>query len=107
MVPLSDLDLKSIREHLDIFRAQTSEELTTAVTGSVPGEELWKYLAVALLLGLIAEIALTRWIASRRRLHDLETVHLRHEYVDIQGFRARAKNMLAVPTPQPQEASKR
>lgn len=107
MVPLSNLDLKSIREHLDIFRAQTSEELTTAVTGSVPGEELWKYLAVALLLGLIAEIALTRWIASRRRLHDLETIHFRHEYVDIQGFRARAEKMLAVPTPQPQEASKR
>jgi hypothetical protein len=91
---------------IDLFRAQTTSEMTAAVSGNVPGEEMWKYLAVALLGALLAEIGLTRWIAVQRRMHLVETVTFGPATVDVQTFRERARGLLAIPSHEPESVSK-
>ncbi len=95
LVPLTDADLAAAAGHVDLFRTDSSDRVIEAVTGDVPGEELWKYLALALLVGLLAEVGLARWIASQRRIHRVETVSFGPETVDAETFRARARRMLA------------
>ena len=96
LAALSQADLASVAEHVKISQAVTADELTAFIAGGVPGEELWKYLAVAAVLAMVGEIALTRWIAVQRRSHDLKAVDFGSEALDIEAFRARAKDMLAV-----------
>lgn len=106
LVPLSDAELETAGQHVDLFRADSTARLVEAVTGSVPGEELWKYLAIALLVSLLAEIGLARWIAMQRRMHMIDTVSFGPESVDIRTFRQRARSLLAVPSQEPEGASK-
>ncbi len=97
---LSDADLDLAGQHVDLFETERTDEMTSAVTGGVPGEELWKYLAIGALLTLLGEIAITRWVAIQRRLGAVETVVFGAEAVDVQTFRERAKQLLVVPQPQ-------
>jgi len=106
LTPLTDAELEAAGRHVDLFRADSTGRLVEAVTGSVPGEELWKYLALALLVGLLAEVGLARWIATQRRMHMIDTVSFGPEAVDIQTFRQRARSLLAVSSQEPQGASK-
>jgi len=82
MAMLTDADLQiaraHIREALDrqrgragklLVRVENADELLAAVSGGIPGSELWQYVAVALVLALLAETAFARWIAWRRRAH--------------------------------------
>ncbi|MBM4017917.1 MAG: VWA domain-containing protein [Planctomycetes bacterium] len=105
LAALTDADLQSTGKFVPIFRAETTSHMISAVTGQVPGEEMWKYLAVALAAALVAEIGLTRWIAVQRRMHMIETVSFGPATVDAQTFRERARSLLAVPNqssePQP------
>jgi hypothetical protein len=100
MVPLSDADIEAAGLHVDLFRAQTTGELVSAVTGNVPGEPMWEVLALALLVALLAEIGLTRWIASQRRMHMVDTVTFGPTAVDAESFRDRAKAMVNTPNPE-------
>jgi hypothetical protein len=95
LAPLTEADYDAVGKRVSFFHAKATHELVSAVTGSVPGEELWKYLAVALLVALLAEIGLARWIASQRRMHMVDTVTFGAEAVDAATFRQRARNMLA------------
>jgi len=99
LVPLTDADLAAPSKHLDLFRATSTDHLLEAVTGDVPGEELWKYLALSLLVGLLAEIGLARWIAGQRHMHSIETVSFGPEMPDAETFRAHAKQMLGEANP--------
>jgi hypothetical protein len=101
LVALSDADLETAGKYVPIFRAGNTGQLVSAVTGQVPGEEMWKVLAVALLAALLAEIGLTRWIAMQRRMHMIETVSFGPSTVDVQTFRQRARSLLAVPNQEP------
>lgn len=101
--PLSQADLDLAGQHVDLFETERTDELTAAVAGGVPGEELWKYLAISALLILIGEIAVTRWVAIRRRLHAAETVTFGADAADVQTFRDRARELLALP---PQSAGR-
>jgi hypothetical protein len=103
---LTPADLEAVGKQVDFFQARSTNEAVSAVTDTVPGEELWKYLAVALLVGLLAEIGLTRWIAGQRRMHMIETVAFGPETVDVQTFRDRARRLLGVPAQEPQGAPK-
>jgi len=94
LVPLTDADLAVPSKHVDLFRATTTDNLIEAVTGDVPGEELWRYLALAMLVGLLAEVGLARWIAGQRHMHSAETVSFGPDTPDVETFRARAKQML-------------
>ena len=52
---------------IDLVNVANEEELHRAVEGASVGRELWRYAAVPLLLLLLLEILLTRWITERRR----------------------------------------
>jgi len=95
LAPLTEADLAAATGHVDLFRTDSTDRLLEAVTGNVPGEELWKYLALALVACLLAEVGLTRWIATQRRLHAVDTVSFGPEMPDTETFRARAEEMLA------------
>jgi hypothetical protein len=50
-----------------LVRVESAGELLAAVSGGIPGRELWQYVAAALVLALLAETAFAWWIAWRRR----------------------------------------
>jgi hypothetical protein len=91
MRPVADsLDKSNVK----LLLAGSTDELTAAVSGDVPGEEWWKYLAVGVLVVLVAEIALTRWIATNRRTASVTEIDFEGELARLRTFRARAKEML-------------
>jgi hypothetical protein len=91
MRPIADaLDGSGVR----LLLAGSADELTAAVSGEVPGEEWWKYLAVGVLAVLLAEIALTRWIATNRRTASATEIDFEGELAKLRSFRARAREML-------------
>jgi hypothetical protein len=96
LVSLTDAQFEAADKHVPLFVARSTNDLIAAVTGRVPGEEMWKYLAVALLVVLLAEIGLTRWIAMQRRMHVVEAVSFGPSTVDVQTFRERARSLLSV-----------
>ena len=95
LTPLTDADLTAAIQHVNLFRTDSTDRVLEAVTGDVPGEELWKYLALALVVCLLAEVGLARWIATQRRMHAIDTVSFGPEMPDTETFRARAEEMLA------------
>jgi hypothetical protein len=94
---LTDKDVKKCGQYIELVGVPTFAELQSAVSGGIPGEELWQWLAIGAMLALIAEIALTRWIARQRRAHELEDIEFGSGVEDMAKFRARAKEMLAYP----------
>jgi hypothetical protein len=111
LAALGEADLAEPRAILqergvEMFVARSSGEVVASVSRQTPGDELWKYLAVAAGLALLAEIALTRWIATRRRTHAARPVRLGGRAIDLRTFRSRAREMLARTTPQQQPASR-
>jgi len=101
MVSLTDAQFAAAEKHVPLFVAASTSDMISAVTGQVPGEEMWKYLAVALLVVLLAEIGLTRWIAMQRHLHVVEAVSFGPSTVDVQTFRERARSLLSVTAQEP------
>ena len=95
---LTDKDVKKCAEYVPLVEAPTFPELKAAVSGGIPGEELWQWLAIGAALALIAEIALTRWIAGQRRVHEVEDVDFGSGAEDMEQFRTRAREMLAYPS---------
>jgi len=95
LTSLTDADLAGPIQHVNLFRAETTDHVIEAVTGQVPHDELARFLLLALVVGLLVEVGLTRWIATQRRLHRVETVSFGSDVVDADTFRARAKAMLA------------
>jgi len=104
---LTDADLATARGHLlatipeadpekTLVRVEATNELTAAVAGGIPGRELWQLIAVVLVAALLAEIGLTRWIAVQRKALTASPVSFGSEAVDVQAFRTRAKELLAV-----------
>ncbi|WFB34645.1 BatA domain-containing protein [Kiritimatiellota bacterium B12222] len=68
IVQLTDADSERIRKYVLWQEAETPEQLMSAVAGARFGRELWRPIALTLFLLLIGEIALTRWIALRRKM---------------------------------------
>jgi len=95
---LTSADMNTAGKHVDLFETERSDEMASAVAGGVPGEELWKYLVIGALFALLAEIAITRWVAVQRRLHVTESVSFSAEIGELQTFRQRARELLAVPS---------
>ncbi|MFP6649157.1 MAG: hypothetical protein VB817_06835, partial [Pirellulaceae bacterium] len=89
-----DTDQAAIGRNVDYFAAANDQELIAAVVDEVPGHELWKYLAVAALLILLAECFVTRWIARQRKIGAEETVEFVSEGEKLSSFRERAQQML-------------
>jgi hypothetical protein len=74
---LSQADQDAIRQYVDLATATKAEDMAKAVGGQSFGSEIWRMLAYATLLLLIAEIFLTRWIALQRKTGEQEVVDLK------------------------------
>ncbi len=64
---LTDSELALARTRIGLVEAVDRSALLSASAGNTPGREIWRGLAVVALLGLLAEVALTRWVAIRRQ----------------------------------------
>lgn len=67
MTPLAANELAFMHKQLDLLEPTSATDVINILAGREFGEELWKYLAAGALFILLAEIALTRWIAISRR----------------------------------------
>jgi PA14 domain/Aerotolerance regulator N-terminal/von Willebrand factor type A domain len=70
-------ELDFMHQRLDLLEPANAQEILNVLAGREFGEELWKYLAAGALFLLLAEIALTRWIAISR--HSGEEVAVNFE----------------------------
>lgn len=96
LTPLTEADLASVQKHVELTAANSTNELAALIAGNVPGQEIWRWLIACAALGLLAEIALTRWIARRRKSHSAAPVAFGPVAADVQSFREHAREMLAV-----------
>ncbi len=55
------------RRFADLVVAEKADDMNRAMGGGAIGREFWRLFAIALFILLIAEIALTRWIAMQRK----------------------------------------
>jgi hypothetical protein len=84
MASLTEADFAGVGKYLPTLHAQTTAELLSAISGTVPGREIWRTLALAALAGLILEIVFTRWIAHQRRDQKVQEVAFGSEAVKVQ-----------------------
>ncbi len=80
LTPLNAADLTFMRQRVDLLEPASSKEVLNILAGREFGEELWKYLAVGALFFLLAEIALSRWIALSRRSGEEVTVDFEDKF---------------------------
>lgn len=74
LTPLSHGDLAFLSRYLDVVEATSPKDILTILAGHRYGHELWRLLALGVLLLLILEIALSRWIAITRRTGSQEVI---------------------------------
>jgi hypothetical protein len=67
LTPLSTDEQAIIARQSDVMQTESFEDLQRALRGKTFGRELWRIPAIALLILLLAECILTRWIAFQRR----------------------------------------
>jgi hypothetical protein len=72
--PLSPAELAFVGRYVRLLVAGTTDDLLRAVRGEAFGRELWQILALAALVLLLLETALTRWIAIQRKTGEEGTV---------------------------------
>lgn len=73
--------IDQLRRHIDVITATKEEDVIKTLEGKSFGREVWRLLAWTALILLVLEIALTRWIAIRRRTGVQENV----EFKDKRG----------------------
>jgi hypothetical protein len=96
---LTETDYHALKDYVDIFTAESFEELTTAVSDDIPGEELWKYLVVGALICLLGELAMSRWISIKRRYHEPQTIRFGPQASEAEDFRQHAEVLLGISPP--------
>ncbi len=69
LAALTDADFQEAAKEVPFVRVNSTEAMAAAVAERTLGQPIWKYLAIAVLVALVCEIALTRWIATERRTH--------------------------------------
>ena len=91
---LKDEDYERAKRFVHLARAETISELTAAIEGGVPGKEISQALVLILLALLVAEIAITRMVAIRRKAHEAAPVRFGAGQVDAESFRSDAREAL-------------
>ncbi len=86
--PLADDAFALINKYLPTSRPRSVEDVLAILQGRQFGEELWKYLAVGALFLLLAEIALSRWIALQRQSSGGAALDFESRYQPDQKFQA-------------------
>ncbi len=93
LTPLGEGEIKFMHERLELLEPGSSRDLMDILAGREFGEELWKYLAVGALFILLAEIALTRWIAISRRSGEESTVNFENRFEPSAQFQDALKQV--------------
>ncbi len=83
---LDEQDMAALARHVDLVACNSTDELTAAVAGGTPGQEIWRHILPIAGLALLAELVLSRWIATRRRMHTAETIRFGGDNVDTSEF---------------------
>jgi len=86
MTPLTDDAFAFFNRYAPTVRPTSIQQVLDLLAGRQFGEELWKYLAVGALFLLLAEIALTRWIAKQRQSGSSLTIDLESRHQPGQSF---------------------
>ena len=68
LAPMAGGDWDTLKTVANVQHPTDEDAIAKIALGEPFGQELWKYLALAALVILIAEIALTRWIAIQRQV---------------------------------------
>jgi len=68
LTPLDDGEFGFFNKHIQLLPANSLEDLQRAIKGNAFGREFWRTLAIVMFVLMVLEIALTRWIAIRRKL---------------------------------------
>lgn len=68
LTPATPEETAFAAHHADFVTASTPDELRRAIDGAAVGKELWRRAAIPLLVLILLEIVLTRWITQQRRL---------------------------------------
>lgn len=84
--PLPDDAFAFFNRYAPTLRAGSVQQVLDALAGRQFGEELWRYLAVGALFLLLAEVALTRWIARQRQSGAEATIDLDSRFQPGQEF---------------------
>ena len=84
--PLTDDAFAFFNRYAPTVRPENAQQVLDVLAGRQFGEELWKYLAVGALFLLLAEIALTRWIARQRQSGAEATIDLESRFQPGQEF---------------------
>lgn len=84
--PLGDDAFEFFNRYAPTVRPTSVEQVLDVLAGREFGEELWKYLALAALFLLLAEITLTRWIAKQRQSGTEATIDLESRHQPGQSF---------------------
>jgi hypothetical protein len=92
LAPMSESAAEDTRNVLDQagvgwLWARSRDELTASISGRIPGQEIWPWLVLAALAGALAETALARWIAAKRRVAAAQAIDLTAESESIAAFK--------------------
>jgi PA14 domain len=80
LTELTKQDWEFFKSYFPVLEPKSAKEVNDILAGREFGEELWKYLALGALFILLAEIALTRWIALSRRSGEEQAVDFEHRF---------------------------
>ncbi len=84
---LTESDYQFLENFVTLSQPQTLEELIGFLNGNQFGQELWKYLAMGAFFFLLAEIALSRWIAHSRRMGEEISIQFESKDSPSNAFR--------------------
>ena len=98
MKRLAGEDYARAGQYVQVERVDSLGELSAALLGHAAGSEIWAYIALAVLGLLLAETALARWIAVRRRTHLAVPVSFGNDQVNADDFRRVMRHTLDAPS---------
>jgi hypothetical protein len=74
-------------EGVSWFFTRSNQEMVASISGHIPGQEVWLWLALSALGVLLAESALARWIAMKRRVSQARAIDLTAQSRTITDFK--------------------
>jgi hypothetical protein len=86
---LTEADLARIGRHVDIFHAEDTDAVISAVQGRVPGREMWRQMLLCALAVLLAEVAVGHWVNVRRRAETAREVEFGNQRENAASLRER------------------
>ncbi|MEX0866278.1 MAG: BatA domain-containing protein [Pirellulales bacterium] len=94
LIPMGEVEEATADRFTDFFVAHNRENLAAVLQGDVPGQELWKLMALGALLALLGENLVTRWIGKNRKTGNTEAVDFTNEGQRMTSRRAEAKGLV-------------